>query len=229
MEIDMNTKERITELLLSTQRDGIEKMVEWLVDEGFFESPASTRFHGAYPGGLADHSLAVYELMMEFNERLDVCTSLSPGQKPLPTEEENIIIACLLHDICKAGAYIPTPDGKNPYRWNEAQPKGHATLSILRIKHYIDLVPIEELMIRYHMGVYGLNEFYEKGSWKYKTSAEYPLRGDHSNDEDMTKEESQKARYGKSLRNAWYHNPIVKVMYFCDELATLEEKAKDGD
>jgi len=42
----------------------------------------------------------------------------------------------------------------------------------------------------------------------------------------MSKEESQKARYGQSLRNAWYHNPICKLMYFCDELATFEEKAE---
>lgn len=245
----MTTKERITALLLGTQRDGMEVMIEHLNGHGFFESPASTRFHGAHKGGLAEHSLAVYELMVEFDDRLDVCTGLAPGQKPLPTEEENIIIACLLHDICKVGAYIPTPDGKNPYRWNKGQPKGHATLSIERIKLHIELTDIEELMVRYHMGVYGLREFYEKDSWEYKTSAEYdlamagdfddvicevlgvpeyPLRGDHSNDDDMTKEESQKARYGQSLRNAWYHNPIVKVMYFCDELATLEEKAK-GD
>ena len=83
-------------------------------------------------------------------------------------------------------------------------------------------------MIKFHMGVYGLNESYEEGSWASKANAEYPLRSDHSKDEELTKEESQKARYGKSLFNAWYHNPIVKIMYFCDEVATLEEKAKEG-
>ena len=44
----------------------------------------------------------------------------------------------------------------------------------------------------------------------------------------MTREESKAARYGKSMANAWYHNPIVKMMYFCDEIATLEEKAKEA-
>ena len=83
-------------------------------------------------------------------------------------------------------------------------------------------------MIRYHMGIYGLNELYEPDSWEFKAGAEYPLRGDHSKDESMSKEESQKARYGKSLRNAWYHNPICKLMYFCDEIATLEEKANEN-
>jgi hypothetical protein len=101
------------------------------------------------------------------------------------------------------------------------------------------------MMIRFHMGVYGLREFYEPGGWEAKTHVEYeigsiadfiqdvfggpeyPLRGDHSKDYGLSKEESKKLRYGKSLRNAWYHNPIVKVMYFCDELATLEEKGKE--
>lgn len=33
-------------------------------------------------------------------------------------------------------------------------------------------------------------------------------------------------RYGNSLRNAWYHNVIVKWMSFADEQATAEENAK---
>ena len=67
-------------------------------------------------------------------------------------------------------------------------------------------------MIRYHMGVYGLNEFDER-------SGEYPLRGDQS--------KTSEQRRGQSLANAWHHYPIVKLMYFCDELATLSEKASE--
>lgn len=73
-------------------------------------------------------------------------------------------------------------------------------------------------MTRFHMGTYGCLEFESYCS-------EFPIRGDHSKDENMTKEESKQARYGKSLANAWFHNPICKIFYFCDELATLEDKA----
>ncbi len=207
------TKERIIELLKSTKREGMDRMIDYLEAEGFFEAPASTRFHGAYKGGLAEHSLRVYELLNEKCETLDLDAVTAAGQKPLAIGVPNIIIAGLLHDVCKIGAYIPTPGGKNPYKWNKGQPKGHATLSIERIKKHIELQPIEEMMIRYHMGVYGLNEFYKEDDWQ---QGEYPLRGDDSKD----KEE----RYGQSLANAWYHNPVVKLMYFCDELATLMEK-----
>lgn len=216
----MNTEEKIVKLLRSTKRNGIESLIEYLDNKGFFEAPASTRFHGAHPGGLAEHSLRVYELLIHntINRKLD--ETLGSGQKPLPIDNNTFIIAALLHDICKIGAYVGT---ESPYKWNRQQPKGHALLSIARIKKHIKLTELEEMMITYHMGVYGLNEFYDEDDWQ---TGEYPLRGDHTNDEGMTKEESKKFRYGKSLANAWYHNPIVKVMYFCDELATLEEKAK---
>jgi len=220
----MTTKERITELLLSTKRGCIDAMIDYLIKSDFFQAPASTRFYGCYAGGLADHSLAVFDRLNQLCLIIELGVVRNPGQKPLALSPDNIIIAALLHDVCKIGAYL---GDEKPYKWNKQQPKGHATLSIERIRKYIALTELEEMMIRFHMGVYGLNEFYEEDSWEYKTSAEYSIRGDHSEDEKLSKEESQKARYGKSLRNAWYHNPIVKVMYFCDELAVLEQKAKD--
>ena len=222
----MEIKDQITQLLRKSSRPGMENLIKYVEKSGFFTSPASTKFHGCYSGGLAKHSFTVYSYVCEFiNKRglkLDAVTS--SGQKPLEISQESIIIACLLHDIFKAGAYLGT---KKPYKWNKRMPKGHALLSIEIIKKFIELTGIEELMIKYHMGVYGLREFYEKDSWDYEKNAEYPLRGDHSKDEEMSREESKAARYGKSLANAWFHNPICKIIYFCDEIATLEEKAEE--
>lgn len=214
----MKTKERIIKLLRSTNREGIEKLLVWLNDGGFFESPASTKYHGCYKGGLAGHSLGVYELMCEHIQL--PFAYLAAGQNRLPLNEGCLIIACLLHDVCKMGAYIGI---EGHYSWNRKQPKGHGALSIKRISQFITLTDLETLLIKYHMGVYGLNEFYDEDDYR---TGEYPLRGDHAACEGMTKEESKKARYGKSMANAWYHNPIVKVMYFCDELATLGEKVE---
>lgn len=214
-----NVKDKIIELLIGTVRRGIESLIKYLEDGGFFEAPASTRYHGAYAGGLAAHSLRVYVLLIKLCPT-NICDATGAGQNPLPLDCDSLVIASLLHDVCKMGAYIGT---EKPYKWNKQQPKGHALLSLERIKKHIKLTELEELMIKYHMGVYGLNEFYDEDDWQ---TGEYPLRGDHANDKEMSKEESKKARYGKSMANAWYHNPIVKVMYFCDELATLEEKAE---
>lgn len=180
-------KNIITGLLKGVQRNGMESLVAYMEQEGFFEAPASTKYHGCYAGGLADHSLRVYALTSEYNRKLNLLVN-----------EDNIIVAALLHDLCKIGAYMG--DCK-PYKWNRDQPKGHALLSLERAKQFIDLTELEEKMILYHMGVYGLIEFDEK-------KGEYPLRD-------------------KSMANAWYHHPIVKIIYFSDEIATLEEKARE--
>ena len=219
MTIVTNTEEYIRALLESTDREGMGGLVGHMMAQGFFTSPASTKFHGCYEGGLAKHSLGVFNLLKMEAGFMKLGAIASPGQKPLPFDENSIIIAALLHDICKVGAYV---GDEKPYKWNKQQPKGHARLSIERIKGFIALKEIEEMMILFHMGIYGVNEFYADGSWQ---TGEYALRGDHSKDKTISKEDSQKARYGKSLANAWFHNPICKLMYFCDELATLREKA----
>jgi len=185
-DIQQNQK-RIEELLLSTNRKGMENLLEYMRTSGFFTSPASIKFHGCYAGGLAVHSLGVYDLL-----------DLYALSLKLECPVDSLIIAPLLHDLCKIGAYI---GDRKPYTYNRSNPKGHAVLSIERISRFIKLTELEEKMILYHMGVYGLNEFDER-------KGEYPLRGG-------------------GMANAWHHHTIVKVMYFCDELATLDEIADE--
>lgn len=215
-------EKEITNLLRSTNRDGIDDLIEkMLVKDGFFDSPASTKYHGCYSGGLAKHSWRVFELVTHHLSFTNTGAVSGAGQKPLQISSDQITIATLLHDVCKIGAYIGT---EKPYKWNKKQPKGHALLSIARIEKYIELTELERMMILYHMGVYGLNEFYGPDDWG---SGEYDLRGDHSKDEEMSREESKAARYGKSLANAWFHNPVCKLIYFCDEIETLQAKAEE--
>jgi len=213
-----STQQQIIDLLMSTQRTGMDNLISYLIKERFFEAPASTKYHGCYTGGLAAHSLGVFNLLVDCCPP-DIAISHGHGEKPLPITNDTLKIATLLHDVCKIGAYIGS---EKPYRYNRANPKGHALLSLIRIKKFIELTELEDLMIRYHMGIYGLHEFYSESDWQ---TGEYPLRGDHSKDATMSKEESQKARYGKSLKNAWNHNPVVKLMYFCDEQETLHSKS----
>ena len=182
-------KARVVTLLASTEREGISKVIDYLNTSDFFVAPASTRFHGCYKGGLAKHSLNVFDLLIAKNEELS-----------LGVDENTIIIAALLHDVCKIGAYVPTKAG-NGFTNNRNKDKGHAILSLKRIAEFIALTELEIKMIQFHMGVYGLDEF-EPGK------GEYTLRN-------------------KGMAYAWYHNPIVKVMYFCDELATLQEKTEE--
>ena len=67
----MNDAERFEQIFLSqVTRPGADKLLEWLKSTDFFTAPASTRFHGAYPGGLVKHSMNVYyALLGNFNLR----------------------------------------------------------------------------------------------------------------------------------------------------------------
>lgn len=42
-------------------RCGFRDFMEWLDDTDFFRAPASTKHHGSYEGGLAEHSLNVHK------------------------------------------------------------------------------------------------------------------------------------------------------------------------
>ena len=226
-----NSHKSVLALLGTIKRPGIENLIAWLEATDYFTAPASTKFHGCHPGGLVEHSLEVYNkiIYMENMFQFKAKPNTDRGAKPLPITSETFVIAALLHDICKVGAYIDKGDGT--YSWNKATPNGHATLSIQRASEFIKLEPIEELMIRYHMGLYGCYERYEPGSWEYRSSAEYHLRSDQTATDKKKmsakeKEADKESRYGKTLRNACYHNPVVEFFHMADMLATQAEKAR---
>lgn len=64
---------------------------DFLNTYGFWDAPASTKYHGNYPGGLAEHSLAVAKNLMMLTEKLDLKWDNSGSP----------FIVGLLHDVCK--------------------------------------------------------------------------------------------------------------------------------
>ena len=94
-------KEQFIELLKSTNREGIENLLAFLEKTDFYAAPASTKYHGAYKGGLLEHSMKVYEILKEKikNEKLDVkeqdIVSLAKRLEEvfLPNETDSIIFA----------------------------------------------------------------------------------------------------------------------------------------
>ena len=49
-------------------REGADKLLEWLERSDFFTAPASTRRHAAYRGGLCEHSVNVYKRFVKLLE-----------------------------------------------------------------------------------------------------------------------------------------------------------------
>ena len=96
----MTNKERFKEIFISqVTRPGAADLLAWLGTTDFFEAPASTRFHGAYPGGLVEHSLNVYYALL--------------GQSTIREYGgERVALVALLHDVCKTGYYRRERDGK---------------------------------------------------------------------------------------------------------------------
>ncbi|WP_461206893.1 HD domain-containing protein [Clostridium sp. DL1XJH146] len=150
-------KEEILSLLNSTERPGIKKLNKYLEETDFFTAPASTKYHGNFEGGLAEHSLNVYKLLVIKNKQFNLGLS-----------EETMIIAAILHDVCKINLYHPcTMNRKNNktqkwehfpgYGFEDDFPIGHGEKSIIRLLQFINLSKEEIYMIRWHMGAIGEN------------------------------------------------------------------------
>ena len=164
-------KEQIIELLKSTNREGMDKLIEFLEKSDFFKAPASTRFHGDHEGGLAEHSFKVYEIL---KEKVKIAG--------LDIPEETIIISALLHDICKTNFYkIDYRNAKNSlgvwekvpyYTIEDTIPYGHGEKSVMMLTEYIKLTNDEKYSIRWHMGFSEPKELYGTLGQAF---AKYPL------------------------------------------------------
>jgi len=135
------TKENILIQLNKTKRPGMDKLISFLDNSDYFTAPASTKYHGSYKGGLADHSWHVFELLKEKNERYKIGLAF-----------DTIIICGLLHDVCKINHYVPY--GAN-YKVNDISPTGgHGEKSVFILQRFIELSDEEVAMIRWHMGMF---------------------------------------------------------------------------
>lgn len=77
----------------------------WMSENEFYKSPASTKFHGDFDGGLCAHSLMVTVQALRFAKPLLENFELSPLANSQEFSAEDIFIACISHDFCKAGSY----------------------------------------------------------------------------------------------------------------------------
>mgnify|MGYP004582410101 FL=1 len=154
----------------NVKREGADKLLAYLTSDAsdFFRAPASTRFHGAYPGGLLEHSLNVYDCLCDILAR--------PRYKEIygvSYPEESIAISALLHDLCKVNFYVEsTRNVKENGVWkevpfytiNDRLPYGHGEKSVYIISGFMKLTRDEAFAIRYHMGFSGNEDANSVGS-----------------------------------------------------------------
>lgn len=148
----------IENYLFSTNREGIEDLIEYMRKGGFYNAPASTKFHGAYDGALAEHSLNVYNLAYKL-------ANAWLGKEWVNDNIQSLIIVTLLHDLGKMGQfdkplYVANflKKGRSeaqPFKTNdELLTLDHEIVSVIEASKYIQLTEEEQHAIAYHNGLY---------------------------------------------------------------------------
>lgn len=130
-------------------------IIGWLGKTDFYDAPASTRYHEAYPHGLLHHTVAVYNRILELRE-LDVF-------KEVPLHSAALV--ALTHDWCKIGMYekyLRNVKNEETGEWEQVAayrrsediryPFGHGETSLYIAMRMFALTKAEALAIRWHMG-----------------------------------------------------------------------------
>jgi hypothetical protein len=129
----MNTKENIINRLRETNRENIEKVIDYMEKNRFFE--VGCHRHHRYDGGLADHAWQTYQLAIKKeadNKRLHPDVPL--------LDKDSLAICALLHDFCNCR--------------NMRHIKGHGRRSAEMLKELgFHLSQEEFLAIRFHMSL----------------------------------------------------------------------------
>ena len=118
---------------------------------GFFTAPASTKYHGAYEGGLFDHSLEVARQLVNLTDKLGLKWEV----------ESAPYIVGMFHDFCKVDQYVEadylgdlsTVTGRYEYNPDIIIP-GHGDKSVIMLQKYVTLTDEKIACIRWHMGAY---------------------------------------------------------------------------
>lgn len=152
-----------------------DKMLDWLIEQGFFMKPAAIKHHGNHTHGLYEHSMMVTQVLVEMTQKFGI-----PWTRP-----ESPYIVGAFHDVCKLDDYIDknasgivvmgsgSPISNNPVWTYNPEPlfKGHGDKSVMMLSQVMTLTEEEMLCIRFHMGAYVTDEWdaYDRAIRKYQS------------------------------------------------------------
>lgn len=149
-------KERIISLLKETKIEGMNGLIEEMEAGGFFTAPCSGKFHLCREGGLAEHSLNVFNTLV----------ALDAGMG-FDLDYTDMVVCALLHDLGKMGDYGKPnyienvlKSGKvseaEPYKTNpELYYEEHEIRSCMIINKHFALTEQQAAAIIHHNGLFG--------------------------------------------------------------------------
>jgi len=158
---ELSNKELIIGSLKSTKREGIEDLIDYMEEIGFFTAPCSGGNHLCKEGGLVEHTANVLRLA----EKL--CVAFYGGKNMTDELRNECIISACLHDLGKCGQfgksnYVPNilksgkPSDSKPFKTNpDLLYVDHEIRSVAIAQMFIDLTEQEQFAILYHNGLYG--------------------------------------------------------------------------
>ena len=158
--MELDNKKYVVDSLLKTKREGIEDLVDYMEEIGFFSAPCSGGYHLACEFGLVQHTRNV----MEYAEKLGVAWL---GGKAYNKIQDSVVIVSALHDLGKCGQfgkplYVSNTlksgeaSASKPYKTNpDLMTLPHEVVSVIEATKFIDLTEDEQRAIAWHNGLYG--------------------------------------------------------------------------
>lgn len=142
-----DNEERFEKIILSIQRDGVTKLVEYLKKKDFYSAPAGLTGELACPGGLLQHSLNVYDRLMKktqsdfWKESIGTVTT------------ETIIIVSLFANICYVSYFEAKYQNKQFIRYfvNDKNPYGKGEKTVWIISTFMKLNSTESYSLRWFL------------------------------------------------------------------------------
>lgn len=137
--------EECKKLLRDTGRSKIDDLINHITRMGYFEAPASYKHH-RFVGGLVSHSLETCHKAMQLREE-KILQGVSPEELP----KESVVIAALMHDLCKADALRFNTVTRRVY--SVKRTNGHSARSVRQVGYSgFVLTDAEKDAILWHMG-----------------------------------------------------------------------------
>ena len=151
-----SNKQAFIDYLSASGRKGMDRVLAKLDELGFYEAPASTKFHLSCKRGLLVHSLNVYKAALFIREQVIRIQPELENLLPL----DSVAICALLHDVCKTDIYKESIlRGYLGYTvdYRASVPLGHGEKSVIMLLYWgLDLRPEEMLAIRWHMNAWDM-------------------------------------------------------------------------
>ncbi len=176
---------RMTDFIVADETEAA-SLINWLNTTDFWKSPASTKFHGDFEGGLALHSLKVLHQALLYTKPVMENFMTCPNCEKYVITAEDIFVAAITHDFCKADSYkIEYRNTKDLFgNWIkkpmyktrlDLRNLGHGNESVLKLLEimpgYIKKRHVLEAISR-HMGFSDLSE---SESYNYSNFLDNPL------------------------------------------------------